>query len=134
MSLIVKFSVRAYKKPIATNHNAIFCDMCDKWVHLHCNNICIKTCRDLKKDPNQSYCKLCTRKEIPFSKKENAEFSHTSNERNTMQKNQINEPTTLFEKLYLFSDNEDMDCKYSTIGWFKENGLDENNKNMSLLP
>ena len=33
-----------------------------------------------------------------------------------MQKNQINEPTTLFEKLYLFSDNEDMDCKYSTIG------------------
>ena len=46
---MVKFPCRVSKKPVATNHNAICCDMCDKWAHRHCNNICKKTYRNLKK-------------------------------------------------------------------------------------
>ena len=37
------------------------------------------------------------------------------------------------KKLTLFSDNKDMNCKCYTTEQFKENGVDKNSKNMSLL-
>ena len=81
------------------------------------------------------YCKLCVTKELPFFNINFVEFFHLLNETNTIQKNQINEPTTLFEKLNLFSDNEDTNYKYYYITeQFKENGLDKNSKNLYVAP
>ena len=40
---------------------------------------------------------------------------------------------TIFEKLNLFSDNENMKCKYYTTEQFKKNDFDKHNQQMTLL-
>ena len=40
---------------------------------------------------------------------------------------------TTFEKLNLFSDYENIKCKYHTTQQFKENGFDKHNNQMTLL-
>ena len=46
---MVKFPCLVCEKAVGTNDNAVCCDMCDRWVHIYCNNICKKTYRDLQK-------------------------------------------------------------------------------------
>ena len=42
-------------------------------------------------------------------------------------------PTTFFEKLNVFTENEDIKCKYYTKDQFKGLGFDKNSKQMSLI-
>ena len=42
-------------------------------------------------------------------------------------------PTTGFEELNVFTENEDIICKYYTKDQFKELGFDKNSKQMSLM-
>ena len=49
---MVNFPCSVCEKPVAINHEAVCCDICNKWVHIRCNNICKKTYRCLKKRSN----------------------------------------------------------------------------------
>ena len=71
---IIKFPCQVNEKPVATNHNAIFCNICDCWEHIHCNNIWKQTYRQLQKDPRPWYDKSCLKKEISFSNLNDSEF------------------------------------------------------------
>ena len=42
-------------------------------------------------------------------------------------------PTTIFEKLNVFTENEDIKCKYYTKDQFKELVFDKDSKQMSLM-
>ena len=42
-------------------------------------------------------------------------------------------PTTFFEKLNVFTENEDIKCKYYAKDQFKGLGFDKNSKQMSLI-
>ena len=42
-------------------------------------------------------------------------------------------PTTFFEKLNAFTENEDIKCKYYTKDQFKGLGFDKNSKQMPLM-
>ena len=65
---MVEFPCLVCDKPVAANHKAVCCDLCDKWVHIYYNNICKNTHQKLKKkDTNAWFCKLCLRMEAPFS-------------------------------------------------------------------
>jgi len=35
--MVIKDPCGICKKPVATNHNALMCDVCDQWVHIKCN-------------------------------------------------------------------------------------------------
>ena len=63
---MVKFSCLVCGKAVGTNCNAVCCDMCHRWGHIYCNNICKKTYRDAKKDQNPWFCKSCFLKRNPL--------------------------------------------------------------------
>ena len=42
-------------------------------------------------------------------------------------------PRTIFEKLNVFNENEDVKCKYYTKDEFKELDFDKNSKQMSIM-
>ena len=73
---MVKFPCVVWEKTVGTNHNVVCCDMCDRWVHIYCNNICKKTYRDLKKYQIPWFCKSCFRKEILFSSLNDTKFAY----------------------------------------------------------
>ena len=62
-----KFPCGICKKTVAANHNAVCCDICNKWVHISCNNITRYCYRKLQKDGTPWYCKICLGQTIPFS-------------------------------------------------------------------
>ena len=67
-------------------------------------------------------------KEIPFS---NTEYIHLTKDLKVKPKKITKE--TIFEKLNLFSDNENITFKYYTTEPFKQNGFDKHNNQMTLL-
>ena len=129
--LMVKFPCSVCEKPVAINHDAVCCDVCNRWVHIRCNNICKKTHRGLKKDPTPWFCKSCMQKEIPFSNINDTEYIHLTKDLKVKPKKLTKE--TIFEKLNLLSDNENITCKCYTTEQFKENGFDKHNNQMTLL-
>ena len=127
--LIVKFLCSVCEKPVAINHEAVCCHVCNRWVHISCNNICKKTYRGLKKDPTPWFCKYCMQKEIPFSNINDSKYIHLTKDLKVKPKKITKE--TIFEKLNLFSDNENITCKYYKLSM--ENGFDKHNNQMTLL-
>ena len=55
------------EKAVAINHNAICCDICNKWVHMFYNNISRYCYRRLQKDSIPWYCKNCLKQVLPFN-------------------------------------------------------------------
>ena len=111
---MIKFPCQVCQKPVATDHNAICCDICDCWVNIHCNNICKQTYRQLQKDPSAWYCKSCLKKEIPFSNLNDSEFEAFTSGLSILPKKRLHKPT-IFEKINAFTENEETNCKYHTI-------------------
>ena len=56
------------EKTAVSNHNAICCDICNKWVHIFCNNISSYYYRKLQKDSTPWYCKNCLKQVLPYNK------------------------------------------------------------------
>ena len=46
---MVTFPCLVYEKAVGTNHNAVYCDICDRQVHIYFNNICNKHTEVVKK-------------------------------------------------------------------------------------
>ena len=57
-----KFPCRICEKTVATNHNAAYSDICNKW-----NNITRYCYRKLQTDETPWYCKICIRQAMLFS-------------------------------------------------------------------
>ena len=70
-------------------------------------------------------------KEIPFSNINDTEYNHITKDLKVKPKKTTKE--TISEKLDLFSNNENIKCKYYTTEQFKENGFDKHNNQMTLL-
>ena len=62
-----KFPYGICKKTAAANYNAACCDICNKWIHISCDNITRYCYRKLQKDKTPWYCKICLGQTIPFS-------------------------------------------------------------------
>ena len=70
-------------------------------------------------------------KEFLFSNINDTEYSRLTKDLKVKPKNMSKE--TIFEKLNLFSDSENIKCKYYTTEQFKENSFDKHNNQMTLL-
>ena len=64
----MKFPSNIYQKNVASNHSAVCCDACNKWVDISCNNISRYCYRKLQKDITAWYCKNCLKQVLPFNK------------------------------------------------------------------
>ena len=64
----MKFPCNICEKNVASNHNAICCDICNKWVHIYYNNISRYCYRKLQKDSTPWYCKNCLKQVLPYNK------------------------------------------------------------------
>ena len=73
--MAVKFPCKICKKPVAQNHKAVFCDICDTWVHIKCNKINNQTYNILKKEKVSWSCIECSKDVIPFSKLNETNFN-----------------------------------------------------------
>ena len=61
---MVKFPYLVFEKAVGTNHNTVFCDMCDRWVHIYCNNISKKHTEIFKNIKKYKRSKSYIQKEI----------------------------------------------------------------------
>lgn len=69
--VLVKFMCQVCEKVVGTNHNAICCDMCDRFIAIR---FAKKADIYLKKDQVPCFCKSSTPKELPFSSLNDTEF------------------------------------------------------------
>ena len=66
-----KFPCGVCSKPVASNHNALCCDSCDKWVHIKCNFLNKKTYQKLQNDKTPWFCINCVKEQLPFQSQVN---------------------------------------------------------------
>ena len=71
MSKTIKFPCGVCNKTVAKNHNAVYCDSCDRWVHLKCNFLNKNTYRKLQKDNSPWFCINCVKNHLPFQSQAN---------------------------------------------------------------
>ena len=64
--MVVQYPCKICLEPVAKNHYAIKCDICETWVHIGCNKINKLTYRILQNDETQWYCAICSKKFTPF--------------------------------------------------------------------
>ena len=64
-------------KSVNDNHNAVLCDICDKWIHIKCNLLNSSDYKKLKNAEETFYCINCTKDITPFSNMNNNEFFTT---------------------------------------------------------
>ena len=50
--MVIKYPCGLCDKPVAKNHKAIVCDLCNKWVHCKCNNVPLTEYYNLIDDAN----------------------------------------------------------------------------------
>ena len=130
---MIEFPCLVCDKPVATNHKFVCCDLHDKWVHIYCNNICKNTYQKLKKDNNPWLCKLCLQKKVPFSSLNNTEFSRLLNGKSIIPKKELKATPKIFEKLNIFTENENLVCKYYSNQQFEKLKKDNQDKNIFSL-
>ena len=57
-----EFPCGVCSKNVNTNHHAICCDICDQWVHIHCNLLDDKDYNKLKNNPESDFnCITCVK-------------------------------------------------------------------------
>ena len=64
--MAVQFPCLKCNRAVAKNHKAVQCDICDKWIHIACNNLNTYTYKKLQKDKSPWYCICCLQKELPY--------------------------------------------------------------------
>ena len=72
---MVKHPCGICQKAVANNHKAICCDICNKWIHISCNNVDRKTYIKLHGSNTTWYCTSCMKKELHFNTTTNQEFA-----------------------------------------------------------
>ena len=68
-----KFRFSTVTDKLCNNHYALFCDSCDKWVHIKCNFLNKKTYQKLQKDKSPWFCIDCVKNQLPFQSQVNTD-------------------------------------------------------------
>ena len=67
----VKFPCGICCKPVACNHRAVQCDVCDLWIHIKCNSTSPNEYEKLMNSEEHWSCNKCFNENIPFSETPN---------------------------------------------------------------
>ena len=66
-----KFPCGVCSRLVANNHNAPFCNSCDKWVHIKCNFLDQKSYQKLQNNKSTWFCIDCAKNQLLFQSKVN---------------------------------------------------------------
>ncbi len=57
-----KFPCGICKNNVKHNHKSIFCDQCNNWMHIECNNVSISEYKELQNEPDNKHlvCLYCS--------------------------------------------------------------------------
>ena len=64
---MVKFSCGICQKALATKHKAICCCLCNKWIHIGCNNLNNVPYIQIQHSDANWLCMPCLKKEVPLN-------------------------------------------------------------------
>ena len=64
---MVKFPCVICQKAVVTKQKAICCDLCNKWIHIGCNNINKTIYIQIQHSDKSWFCMPCLKKEVPFN-------------------------------------------------------------------
>ena len=147
--MVVNFPCRICHRAVARNHKAVFCDICEYWVHLKCNYLTKSTYEHLQQADLNWYCIKCSKDIYPFSNLSDENFLLTMQGKNFVPKNcddiQIDLPpdlATLFKELNNLNMTNDFTdhCKYYTTSEINNINIKKKNitsylhMNISSLP
>lgn len=65
--MTIKFPCGVCFKAVAKNHRSVNCDICNKWIHIRCNNIDKSTYEKLQNSSEKWYCSICLKNTFPFT-------------------------------------------------------------------
>ena len=133
--MVVKSPCGICQKAVGKKHNAICCDLCNKWIHIACNNLDKKTYRGLQGSTMKWFCLTCIKQEIPFTSQTNLELERVLSGKHIIPfktkeiQNFTNQINTRI--------NDDMDIKNTTECLYYEvndlKNLQSNNENSFSL-
>ena len=74
-----KDSCNICARTIRENAKAVFCDVCNNWVHIKCNSISPSRYNQLCEEDNDEsfFCIKCFNQEIPFGSENDKSFNQT---------------------------------------------------------
>ena len=124
-----KFPCGVCQNTVAKNHNGVYCDSCDRWVHLKCNFLNKNTYKKIQKDNSPWFCINCVKNQLPFQTQANiCNQQHNSLDKSTL--------SDLLENLDL--NEENLKTEYYTPSEFSNLKLEKSNLfirlNISSLP
>ena len=123
-------------KAVANNHKAICCDICNKWIHISCNNLDRKTYIKLQCSNTTWYCISYLQEELPFNTTTNQEFAKIYSSKHiisfTQQKIQNFKENAI--ELLKEQSNNIINCSYCDITEINQiNDVDKKKSFFSLL-
>ena len=65
--MVIKCPCGVCEKPIAKNHNALKCAVCDNWVHIKCNHVSKTLYNTYTLEKSKWICIGCLNSNLPFS-------------------------------------------------------------------
>ena len=74
--MVVKHPCGICQKSVGVKHKAICCDICNRWIHIACNNLYRKTCSKLQESNKNWFCITCIKKEIHFASQSDNELKN----------------------------------------------------------
>ena len=74
--MVVKHPCGICQKSVGVKHKAICGDICNRWIHVACNNLDRKTYSKLTESNKNWFCITCIKKEIPFASQSDNELKN----------------------------------------------------------
>ena len=75
--MVITFPRSIFTKAIGDNHNYIYCDKCNLWVNMKCNNLNFRDYQYLNGNDDPWFCLKCNSELFPFGTLNNKTFTNT---------------------------------------------------------
>ena len=133
--MIIKFPCGISQRAVGIEHWAICCDICDKWVHIGCNNLDNKTYLSLKHSDTAWYCISCLKKEIPFNVLDDKDLEKVYSGKHIVPftKNKIEKFTEKVNKFLNEVAENEINCSYLDVEELNLKTASKLNKSFSVF-
>ena len=78
----VKFPCVSCSQPVKSNQHGIFCNVCERWIHLRCTSFSLTDYNNLASDDSPWICHICLGETFPFGLLDEHEFQSIIYEKN----------------------------------------------------
>ena len=115
--MVITFPCSICTKTVDDNDISIYCDKCNLWVHIKCNNLHFLDYQYLNGNDDSWFCLKCNTELLPFGNLNNETFNQYINSSNTQNKYiDQDKSSNLVSQIHDFKDHENVvNCKYCNL-------------------